>query len=662
MRLRDTIASMNRIEEGRLFKVIASAVVALLAVLAVISYTVAVNRPVGTTSLESTLDDGPGLTEEEAKQDPDAASAEKERKNAIAAAQRMLDSVLSARQSVASVVVGSLVGLALALVVIWLGLGLTYLSLLSIGAALVLLFWAVPPTRGLAPLLIGIIALTASFTALMQLLRLLLAPANPVFAIARNVLAEAVRLKLSLIFIVLLVFGLAVLPITLDASQPLRYRVQSFMQYSLGGSFWIIAILVLLFSVSTVAFEQRDRVIWQTMTKPVAAWQYVLGKWLGVSSLALVLLAVSGSGIFLFTEYLRSQPALGEDKAQAFVATGGDVISEDRMVLETQVLAARITKKADLVDINWEQFEQNVNARVEAEIQRAPDFASLGPNAESEKNRIREKLRKDLYDNVQRDYRTVPPGEYREFTFSGLQDAKRGDRPLLLKYKISAGSNSPDQTYKLTFQFTDGAITVREVNLNQTLSLPLLTTAIADDGVLGFRVWNSDQTRNIVNPERMSFPISDGLEISYSAGSYRLNFLRVMVVLWIKLAFLAMLAIAAGTFLSFPVACLVSFGCFWAAESAGFLKAALENWQTQDEQTNKILVVRYAIDRVANAVSWLFQTYHDLRPTQRLVDGMLLSWGEVAWGTAVLALWTLLLYLLGSFIFARRELATYSGH
>lgn len=662
MRLRDTIAAMNRIEEGRLFKVIASAVVAILAVLAVISYTVAVNRPVGTTSLESALDDGPGLTEEEAKQHPDAASAEKERKNAIAAAQRMLDSVLSARQSVASVVVGSLVGLALALVVIWLGLGLTYLSLLSIGAALVVLFWAVPPTRGLAPLLIGVIALTASFTALMQLLRLLLAPAHPVFAIARNVLAEAVRLKLSLIFIVLLIFGLAVLPITLDASQPLRYRVQSFMQYSLGGSFWIIAILVLLFSVSTVAFEQRDRVIWQTMTKPVAAWQYVLGKWLGVSSLALVLLAVSGSGIFLFTEYLRSQPALGEDKAQAFVATGGDVISEDRMVLETQVLAARITKKADLVDINWEQFEQNVNARVEAEIQRAPDFASLGPNAEAEKNRIREKLRKDLYDNVQRDYRTVPPGEYREFTFSGLQDAKKGDRPLLLKYKISAGSNSPDQTYKLTFQFTDGAITVREVNLNQTLSLPLLTTAIADDGVLAFRVWNSDQTRNIVNPERLSFPISDGLEISYSAGSYRLNFLRVMVVLWIKLAFLAMLAIAAGTFLSFPVACLVSFGCFWAAESAGFLKAALENWQTQDEQTNKILVVRYAIDRVANAVSWLFQTYHDLRPTQRLVDGMLLSWSEVAWGTAVLALWTLFLYFLGSFIFARRELATYSGH
>lgn len=661
MRLRDTIATMNRVENGRWFKIIASAVVVLLGIIAAVSYVVAVHRPVSTPSLESALNDGPGLTEEEAKKDPAAATEEAERKNAVASAQRMLDSVLSARQSVSSFILGTVVGVALALVVIWLGLGLTYLSLLAMGASLVALFWAVPQTRWLAPLLIGIIALTASFTALMQLLRIVLSASNPVFAIARNVLAEAVRLKLSLIFIILLVFGLAVLPITLDVAQPLRYRVQSFIQYSMGGSFWIIAILVLLFSVSTVAFEQRDRVIWQTMTKPVAAWQYVLGKWLGVSSLALVLLAVSGSGIFLFTEYLRSQPALGEDKAQAFVAAGGDVITEDRMVLETQVLSARVTKKADLVDINWEQFEKNVTARVEAEIERAPDFASLGPNAEAEKARIREKLRKDLYENVQRDSRTIRPGETRQFTFSGLEDAKRGDRPLLLKYKISAGSNSPDQTYKLTFEFTDGARTVREVNLNQIVNLPLLPSAIDADGVLAFRVSNADLLQNRVNPERLSFPPSDGLEISYSAGSYRVNFFRVMVVLWIKLAFLAMLAIASGTFLSFPVACLVSFGCFWAAESAGFLKAALENWQTEDEKTSKIKIVPYIIDRVANAVSWLFQTYHELRPTQRLVEGLLLSWADVAWGSAVLALWTVVLYFVGSYVFSKRELATYSG-
>ncbi len=81
----------------------------------------------------------------------------------------------------------------------------------------------------------------------------------------------------------LLLFGLAALPLVLDPTTPLRYRVQAFMQYATGGAFWLIAIL-------TLVVQRRHRVplssgikrIWQTMTKPVAAWQYILGKWLGV--------------------------------------------------------------------------------------------------------------------------------------------------------------------------------------------------------------------------------------------------------------------------------------------------------------------------------------------------------------------------------------------
>ena len=112
----------------------------------------------------------------------------------------------------------------------------------------------------------------------------------------------------------------------LEVDSPLRYRVQSFLQYGTGGSFWIIAILTLVFSVSTVAFEQRDKTIWQTMTKPVASWQYVLGKWLGVVGLNAVLLTVCASAVFLFTEYLRQQPARGEQSA--FVTSTGALTLE----------------------------------------------------------------------------------------------------------------------------------------------------------------------------------------------------------------------------------------------------------------------------------------------------------------------------------------------
>ena len=134
----------------------------------------------------------------------------------------------------------------------------------------------------------GLGLLSLSFFILMELLKLLFSGAHPVIAIARNVVSEAVRMKVSIVFMVMLLFGLASLPGLLDDSTPLRYRVQSFLQYGTGGTFWIIAVLVLFLAVGSVAFEQRDRIIWQTMTKPVAPWQYLLGKWLGVVGIAAV--------------------------------------------------------------------------------------------------------------------------------------------------------------------------------------------------------------------------------------------------------------------------------------------------------------------------------------------------------------------------------------
>src|SRR5262249_41541153 len=152
---------------------------------------------------------------------------------------------------------------------------------------------------------------------------------------------------------------------------------------------------------------------------------------------------------------------------------------------------------------------KNVEARVDGEISRASDFALLGPNAEAEKAKIRKKLAEDLYKNVQMDYRTVPPLEQRDFVFSNLADAKKSDRPLLLRYKVQAGTNSPDQTYKIPFEFMAGASTVREVPLNQIVTLPLFTSAIDKDGNLPFRVTNGDIFQRRPNAEAMMFPMAD---------------------------------------------------------------------------------------------------------------------------------------------------------
>ncbi len=683
MKLLETLARLNRVQQSRSFKIAASVVVVLVGLAVFITYVVRVNAPDQTITQSQSPDQDQARPDTPAG-DPDDPSGAGSGKSASAEAgevapeaaksldqyKRILAEVQSGRSDPTGVAIGAGLGVLVSLVIIWLGLALTYLALILAGVATALVVRVIPGMSGVAPVILGVLALSAAFTALMRVVRLALAPAHPVFAIARNVLDEGVRLKLSLVFIVLLILFLAALPTLLQSDQPLRYRIQSFLQYATGGAFWLIAMLTVVFSAASVAFEQRDRIIWQTMTKPVPAWQYVLGKWLGVASLGAVLLCVCGAGIFLFTEYLRLQPAVGERKDQAFVAAVGSGATADRFAIEKQILAARKTVKPVDPLLDEEQFKKNIEERVNAELQiAASDFERMTPaQAEAERERIWEKLTTDLRKSVREQHMAIEPGQAEVFRFEGLLEARRRDEPLMLRYKIDAGNNAPEDLYRVTFAFRGGPPEVRRAHLGQASHLTLLPWVIDDEGVLEIQIFNGDApamaaegiNETNVNRQTMSFP-PDGLEISYSAGSYRANFFRVMFVLWVKLAFLAMLGVASATFLSFPVACLVSVGTFMVGEGAKYLKQSLETFRDTDDQGNVLLVSR-VITRVAEAVEWAFRTYGGLNPTGRLVDGILLSWLDVAWGTTLLVIWTLILFGFGSFVLARRELATYSGH
>ena len=133
-------------------------------------------------------------------------------------------------------------------------------------------------------------------------------------------------MKISVVFIVILLVLMALIPNSLTEDQPLRFRVQQWLSYGLGFSYAVLALLTLFLSVATVAFEQRDKIIWQTATKPVASWQYVLGKWSGVMVLNLVLLSVSAGGVYIFTEFLTP---FGEIIANRNIINNGVVYTDE---------------------------------------------------------------------------------------------------------------------------------------------------------------------------------------------------------------------------------------------------------------------------------------------------------------------------------------------
>jgi hypothetical protein len=214
--------------------------------------------------------------------------------------------------------------------------------------------------------------------------------------------------------------------------------------------------------------------------------------------------------------------------------------------------------------------------------------------------------------------------------------------------------------YKITLQFLGSPPEVVPIALGQFHSIPLTSRILDNNGTAELSITNGNIFTRVANPEALSFS-PQGMELSYSSGSFRPNFFRCLGVLWIKLVFLAILAICASTFLSFSVASLVSMTLFLAAEGAGFVRGALDNYATEDQKGN-MMIVQTVTSKIATVVSQVFRVYADLRPTSRLVEGLELSALDVASGGVVLLGSSALLYVLAVYIFRRRELAIYSGN
>lgn len=647
MNISKALFQLDRIQNGRSFKISASAIV-LIGLLAYIGFSI-----VGST------------TATEASWVPEVPEMLQDQNgnlipNPIAQRDNQLKAILDVSQSPVNGII-SVGFIALFIVaVIWIGLGLTYIgTILCVGLIGFPLFvfgnglWS-----SLGFVVMGVTGLSLSFSVLLRGLRLMLSNAHPVTTIARNVLAEAIRMKISLVFILLLAFMLAVMPMMLDADQPLRYRVQGFLQWSTGASFWLIALLVVFFSAATVSYEQREKVIWQTMTKPVSSLQYILGKWLGVVLLAAALLTVSGLGIFQFTDYLRQQTALGE--VSPYQASEGRVMTEDRMILETQVLTAR---RSAIPYLPFNMFDQEFDRALEDEIQKERLLTTNFDPTPGQRSAMRRKI----FEDAVADYRSIDPRAegYVTFSFRGLQEAQKNGRPMTLRYKINAEGNRPDVFYALTFVFESGVIIPRkQTGLGFSHTFSIDPGLINNQGELNVQIYNGelgDTNQGFAlrpNPGTMTIP-PDGLEISYPVGTFQGNFARIMTVLWVKLALLAMISIWASCFASFPVACLMSISVFLIGESSGFVQSALSAWAMDSDSV--VGIARTGVYHFANFISGFFSIYNDLQPTQRIADGRVLGWSTVSSGILALGGATTVFFFMSIYIFSRRQLAIYSG-
>ena len=500
----------------------------------------------------------------------------------------------------------------------------------------------------------GIGLLTFTFVLLTRTAIILLHRPNQVFSIAQSVLREASRTKLSLVFIVTLLIVLPLLPLLRDPEAPLRFQLQSFISWSLGCTFYITAFFTLFLSCATVAFEIRDRQIWQLMTKPVSRFNYLLGKWLGVVIVNLIIMMIAAISSFTFIQYLREQPVAPGLPGQ-----------EDRQLVRDTVLTAR-----DGSGPRYEQLDEaQIEARIDRVIETIPELAQREEIPVAE----RRELRRDLLQAFAAGQRSIPPQQEREYVFTGLEEARRLGAPLTLRYRFHILRDDEHKTFSAAFYFNGDLRTVRESKYVPTIThvLTIPASLIRDDGTLAVTVVNLFRPLpTTVGSGALNFE-ADDFELLYKVGSFEGNFFRAVMVDWVKLAFLAMLGICCATFLSFPVACLTSFTIFAAATLGPFLASSLEMYYPPEFSRIEpgdvglwiAWVFKSFIRLVAQGIVLVLEGFGEYRPTQSLVQGRVIEWSAVGGGLLkVGVLWSGLVLVFGYFVLRRRELATYSGH
>lgn len=478
-------------------------------------------------------------------------------------------------------------------------------------------------------------------------------------AVAQTLVRESVRLRISAAFIVLTLVCLPLIPLWIDPGEPVRYQIQNFLSDSMSLVYVFAACMTLVLACATVSFEIRDRQIWHLASKPLGRLQYIVGKWMGIVLLNLILLLIGGISIFGFTQYLGTRA----------------VDPLEVIEVHDEILTARIGVRPTLETMTveevrglaYEEYQKDSITRDKVDRGEVDEVSVIRD--------IAGRIRREQLDRQ----RSVAPGgledgkEYdaRIYEFTDLDAARRSGKNLTLRYRFHIGRSESTDRYPIVFRFPDTLDEVsQEFVPEQRHRLLVPSEFISQDGVLRVQILNGgyslspseDTRRFFANGATLMFE-PEGFEVMWQAASFETNFLRAMLVNWVKLGFLAMLGVVTATFLSFPVAILLSFTVFVGGSASPFIAVSLGQFRPDGDAIAVIRWIQYAIAAIASGAEWLLRPFGETSPNRSVVEGRLVSIGGLGRDILVIGIfWCSTVLAIGWMIFRRRELATYSGH
>ena len=466
---------------------------------------------------------------------------------------------------------------------------------------------------------------------------------HSVLAIASNTLKQAVRMKLALVFSLLLLILLPVMAFGVTGDGTLKGRLQTFVSYGISLVSLLLSLLTIFAAIHTTTSDITQRQVYTVLTKPIRRREFLLGKFLGILTLNSVLLVLFGGIIYGVVmaaprfyrdpvHHLPVSPAEAKELHDQFYTARARVLPTPIIVSEEEVQAAydRLKNNQTLDQYFSGGSEGKIKERLRGVIlshkssvivggRRLWEFDNIRPGDPNEEIFVRFKL----------DVAATPPDEqiYAQWAAGDFRKASRGEETLLWQ----RDRKDPVRTFR-------------------EFALP--SEIIADDGYLGVAFYNVPQLNQTVvmfsdGKNRDKAAEEQSFSVLYRAGTFTGNYLRGLLVLFFRLFFLAALAIWASTFLSFPVAVLLALVLFCTVSISGFI---LESFTYMGKGLQQIY--GGTIELIIQGLPQ-FDRYS---PANYLVDGKLIDWAMVNWASWTL-IWAMLLMGLALAIFHYKELA-----
>jgi hypothetical protein len=271
-------------------------------------------------------------------------------------------------------------------------------------------------------------------------------------------------------------------------------------------------------------------------------------------------------------------------------------------------------------------------------------------------------VKRQIVEQVKADYQLAPPGTGKIWRISlGAAGKSLANEPLQLRIKFNAAEKSPSGTFVAVWQVGDPPRT-KSVWRSEPMSLApdtyhelnIPAGLIDADGVVTIAFGN-------LNTTALLFPIEDGMELLYRDGGFGLNFARGLGIIFCWMALLAAVGLASASFLSFPVAALLSLSILVLALSSGTLANVVSDGtiDSTSDAAKSLKMLDTVIVPAFRVALKIINFAREFSPIDSLSTGRSITWVELgkAFAQIVLLLGGLFA-VFGIFVFNRRELAT----